>query len=551
MVELLVALTVLGTSMLILTGTLANSLRPLALAKQRSAATSAAQELIEDARSLKWTDLGLDTNDLAADPSIVSGPTGKPSFGVGCPSTTQCEEIQTSTFSANNPFMPHTTTISRGPTTIIRSVYVTAAGVDGQGAVNLKRITVRAQFARSPVGGASNVVRLSTLVALQPGGSSAGVPLSGTVDVNNGTTTITTAVGSPALPPATVMQVTNPLTKLSAIQSTRNQESCTARGPVLDLTNGSSFGPPPASTLADDDPLTAAPDTQSQSVSWAGGGVPADISLLVPQSALPAQASCLSTMLGPDAVRGGDPDLPYGSGSANGAPTTTFQTDDTAGLAGLGLVQLLSVGTATVSGSLNANPSLDSIVATAQSTTGDTRVFVINAPALPTPVLAPYGLLRIEPLTSTVTSSGSQAGTPAVPAISSGTMKIWIYDPLNLLTVAVGACTARSVAPDPVGYCIISRSVSVPLSVTQTTSLPQAGAQSLRFTVSVNATPGATSTSVTNTKSVWQAQLSPATASVRMCVTSAADCNTAAGKTVDQQVTIDLGQILAQAVKGL
>ena len=214
-------------------------------------------------------------------------------------------------------------------------------------------------------------------------------------------------------------------------------------------------------------------------------------------------------------------------------------------------MQLLSVGTATVTGNLNANPSLDSVVATAQSTTGDARVLVINAPALPTPVLAPYGLLRIEPLTSTVTSSGSQAGTPTAPTISSGTMKIWIYDPLNLLSVVAGVCTARSVPPDPVGYCIISRSVAVPLAVTQTTSLPEVGSQSLRFTVSINATPGATSTSVTSAKSVWQAQLSPATASVRMCVTSAADCNTAAGKTVDQQVTVDLGQILAQAVKGL
>ncbi|MHB8510660.1 MAG: type IV pilus modification PilV family protein [Actinomycetota bacterium] len=550
MLEMIVALSVLATSMLILTGTLANSLRPLSLAKERASAVAAAQKYLEIARSIGSSQSGViqlgnqGTGTYAADSTITNGSDPAIVMSGGIP-TFNGEPINLVNVQSN-PFSPHVFTVTSTPTTVTVSVYVTVVNAT----TNLLRVTVRVVFSGSPIPGASNSVNMQTLIIPDRTGSevASDVPLVGNANVTNGTAVITTAVGNP-LPAATTLELTNPVTQVNTSSASRKQVTSSAKQPSISLTGGSSFGGDQKSCIIEDDPMSPsynAQGYQTNSGTWPSAVLPGDIASLDTLGAGLSTEQCTASVVGSDYLH---PGLAYGQASIGPDATQLISSDDTAGLAGLGTVQILSVGAASATSTVSHTPDATTNIATAQQTTADTQVMVINAAGLS--LLATNGLLRIESMNSTATAYGLASGTPASPTISStGQMKIWVYDPSNLLSVApAGPCTSRSALPDPVGYCIIQKSVSASASVNLSESLPETGATA-RWTVTLNAPGGATSTSVTASRSVWQSQFAPATATVEFCVTTGSDCS-ALGKTVDHTVTLDMGSVLAQAIYGL
>src|SRR5438270_9264344 len=103
-IEIMVAMGILSVVLSVMAGTLASSVRPILLSKQRAVATAKAQQILEQARSLKYADVGL----VATDTSLPqNGGTDANVTNVGGTWKLGGEALAYAQNTASNPFNPH------------------------------------------------------------------------------------------------------------------------------------------------------------------------------------------------------------------------------------------------------------------------------------------------------------------------------------------------------------------------------------------------------------------------------------------------------------
>jgi hypothetical protein len=204
---------------------------------------------------------------------------------------------------------------------------------------------------------------------------------------------------------------------------------------------------------------------------------------------------------------------------------------------------------------------IDTIVTAATLRSNDVRAIVLAVPTTVPAVAATYGLLRAETVTATANATAKTSGSPAAPSVTSATLRIWVYDPANLLT-APAVCTSRSSGIQPLGYCIIDHDISsaTPLTLPsplldETIAVP--GGQKVHWVITMSEAAAAIATQTGTRGTTWTAQSHPLVASVGACVTAvgAASCvpngqADIATKLLDLSVNIDLGSVKAQAEYG-
>lgn len=567
MVELMVALGVLGVVMIILGGSLATSLRPLLLGKQRAVATNVAQQLLERARALSFADVGLVKSTDAtlpenggADSNIVYSGGGVWQYGG--------EPLAYASNTASHPFNPHyVPSFLAGSTTLTRWIWVTTIG-------NLKRVTVRVQWASPAVTGAAPYVRASTLIS-SAAFTAAGTPLTTTTSAGGEKHSASIILGPGGTPDRIVVSSGNSCQIDCGVTTTaaaiRNQVACSGSTFVADhsqVSGGSEpFGGATVNTLADDDPATPTNTTDSQTVNAPGGAPPSDIyPNWIAQSSVPGSASCLSTVLGPNGVSGGDDDLGYEHGSVTGPAALTLSKVVSSAApsipTAITVLDRIDSNTSTADAETFSDMGpVGTLVATSVKRVADLRALVMAAPTYSPAIAATYGLLRIEPVTATVTATAVSSGSAPAPSVTSAMLRIWVYDPQNQLTVGT-TCTRRSepFVGEPAGYCIVDHDIASasglpPLTLDESVSVPAVG-PTMRWQVSVTEPAATTSTQTGARGTVWSAESTPLVASVHMCVTAAgaSTCNPdglpTPDKALDIGVGIDLGSVKAQAVYG-
>lgn len=339
-VELAVAVAILGVSLVLLTALIANNLGGVLHGKQRAAANSLAQQILEKARSTPYARLGLAQADatVGADPEILADANGTNWFGPDCSAGVPpaagvaCEQVvELSSPGPPSPFDLHREAdIERGPTTLERWIYITAAdqdqdGVpddeDGDGVEDLKRVTVRVEWGNPGVRGADNRVRLETLI--DPSRSVPAPGLTGSAFVRNGAMNFVAEI-----PGSTdgVRQFLPFVDMDSESRSGDRRVSCTARSGVIEPDGDESFGPSAITAVADGNPD---PVTREESF---GGTLPTRVTDQLDEgsdSSFPGDMRCYSSVQDPDPETSAtDDNLPYGRGRASNASgaTLTYET---------------------------------------------------------------------------------------------------------------------------------------------------------------------------------------------------------------------------------
>jgi hypothetical protein len=331
------------------------------------------------------------------------------------------------------------------------------------------------------------------------------------------------------------------------------------------------FGGLQVTTLADDDPATSADTTASQSVSNPGGAPPADIyPTWLSQATAPGSSSCLSTVLGSDGVVGGVADLPYEHGSTSGPAQLSLVKNVTATVpvipAPVTILDQIDTNLGTAEGeTTSAVGPAGTLVVNATSRSSDIRAIVLNIPTAVPAIAATYGILRAEALTASANATGQTAGSAPAPSVSSANLRLWIYDPANLLSTPA-VCTRRSnplalPTPEPAGYCIVDHDISsvtglTPISLDETIGVPTTGPK-IHFNVSITEGTPSTSVQTGSRGTTWTASVKPLIAAVGLCVSTLAAPNCTPDGTVDTSTkvldvstNIDLGTVRAQAVYG-
>lgn len=156
-VEVIVAVGVVGVILMILTTGMASGLRGALVTKVQQTATGLGDEAVERARALTYDDLAMQTSDLDGDERIQNG-TFDPD---GPDGDLEPEPVATD---PDGAVAPHVTTRTVGETPFTLSRYVTWVDANMQGgpAQDHKRITAIATW---PVDDEIQTYRVSTLVA--------------------------------------------------------------------------------------------------------------------------------------------------------------------------------------------------------------------------------------------------------------------------------------------------------------------------------------------------------------------------------------------------
>lgn len=629
-VELAVSVGILGVGLLLVTALIANGLGGLLLGKQRAAANSVGQQVLEQARSAAYEDIGLaNVSAVTSDPNIVPDASGSTYwFGAGCPATgftapppagSGCEQVF---FSPNPtpPFDEHESpdfdqpnAIKRGPTTLKRWIYVTAADQDGDGVpddrdndgqFDLKRVTVRVAWSNPGVRGVDDQIRMETLI--DPSRLAPPPVLSGAAFVKNGTlTSVTNVDGS-------VESTAHSLPVVDVSSSSRGSEdhlNCLARSSVMEPPSGSAFGPPGITTLADNlNTTTNVQRTHVESSSFADP-LPTNVrnTLESPPNDFPGQMRCYSSVdnedpLGPDLP---DDALPYGRGwaSNDGSPTLTYArsvnvpelenpvTGDP--LIQNRIVRLFQVQARATSSNPDAEGITDTgpnnadlLVSRASQFQGELRFVRLRAGLRllgtggslldETHDFAPgNGLVHVESYDVTARANGKRGTTDPAndgsSSVSGSNIRIWVYDPAlnptgllplpnHLLpdSVCTGGRTGTSLT-GPNDYCVIEQSIDAPIpdelqGLSNEFGLPPELAAAdlgatFKYEISLTGSSSAPGPTEGPQTATWRAQANPLVGTARACITTGEDCES--GRILlDVRDSFDLGTIAAEVTGG-
>ncbi|MGH2829903.1 MAG: type IV pilus modification PilV family protein [Actinomycetota bacterium] len=466
MIEVAVTIGILGLIVASMSAALGNGFKYLLHAKQRSAATQAANAMIERARAIAqsdWTQLGLVASDVAGDPAIVAGSCG------GAPTSLfSGEPIVTAGTATSNPLYPHVRPATVGATTVTLRTYVT--GVSAYGGCSAsnptyKRVTVVASWAKAPTG-VPNTIRIATY--LSPVSRPANPDFQGTASYSSGS-----MIGSLALPSKPVSS-----TGVFPPQSTADGRSVgqivTYKGAgisALGQVDGSvTTATHTAETAVDDDALTAG--IPQHACDPNSCGTPPDCAAFTGTDTWSvflgglASSTIAGTASSCSSISDATDDLPITIDRASMSTGLSLQSTVPAG----GILPEFPVDNIITTTAFSTASSVDRsnvagqsrITSTASVTVPTLKLLRFNVPAI---LNVPDGVVQLDGVTFIARAHAGQ-GAPA-PSIS-GAITFRIFDP----AATVAGCTSRSgsycliqIDPSIPGFAGLDRSISVTVDV--------------------------------------------------------------------------------------
>lgn len=541
LIEILIAMGLFSIVAMFTLGSLASGLNGVLLAKRREVATQEGNKLLEVARSMSYTDVGLvasptdPTMTTAQDPALVTNGSVL-SFSVNG----VLEPIIWATNQAAHPFNPHKSVINRGSTQLTRYIYVSGVDTSGDGVADIKRVTVRVQWRGD--GTPRNEIRAQTLI--NESGIGPSVPGSGGT-ITSGLTPLTStsfssggslSITSPLLGLGAPLRMNLPSSDGSSTFRAVSNTNCTTKSADLEVDNLVDLNGYSVSVTADDDSRTP---TSSQPANQSSSGV-----LTIP-------AGPVAAMLGPSigspiACEASVNPLGHELGTASAMSALNAQTNVTA-LGGLlnWLLTLASVQTQPVAQSIDHQVinGQREVRATTSAATGVVNVLRI-------PGVIADGLVRIDSL-SYGTSVRAAEGTPsAAPSVTAPVINLRVYDNGNKLPNGNAPCQSHSG-----GYCLISVNPSAAgftgLSVNVThnfTHLIGLNIVNLSYTTSVDILPPSKTPLAgqigPNGERRWSAEYTP------LAITAGLDASVLGVSIIDADVNLNTGAVRSVGCAG-
>lgn len=439
MMEVAVTIGIVAMLVVSMTAALGNGFKYLLIAKQRAAATQAANAVLERARAVSqndWTALGLVSSDLGGDANITTqscSGTPAPMFAG--------EPIVTAGAAGSNPLHPHVATQPVGSTTVTIKTYVTGITASGGCSVSnhaFKRVTVIATWA-SAQPGTSSSIRLATY--LSPVTRTSNPDFTGTASYSgNSLIGNFTAIGSS-------LQNTAIYPPQSAADGRSIGQIVTYRGTgisALGTVSGASTTQHTATSTVDDDSLTGGipkhacdptscqPPTPPNCSTFSGNNTWADfVGGLVGTLMQGTAGSCSSVT---DASDG----LPYTKNRSALTTTTTMRgTVPGGGILPSFVLDLMEIGSgwtsaSTVDRSVTSNQAR--LTSTATTTLATMPMLRFNVAGV---LNANRGVIELSGGTFT---AASHAGVGAAAPSASGTFTFAILDP----NAAITGCASRN-----------------------------------------------------------------------------------------------------------
>ncbi|HXF37626.1 MAG TPA: prepilin-type N-terminal cleavage/methylation domain-containing protein [Actinomycetota bacterium] len=463
LLETMIAITVIFGALLAFAYTATTGFRYEGFARERQGATGVATRIMEEVRGLAYEKVqqGLDTDDLASDPRIVTGCSGDAagtyrfeSCGGEAIVHTDLDPDQTVV-----PLMPHTGTLGPAdgyPTPYTWSVYVT----NDDPTEDPYRVTVVVTWESRRITGAANEVRVQSLfyspsgcvdpathpfaAPCQPFFFGSGRSLQEVVTISGTISGITGFEEAELLGPTTTADV-------QVEQVAQAQTGSYASGVSLTVSGTRQTGGLQGTTaVADGDPASETPEEASGSVTGQAGSLSA-------QNAGGTNVLTVSNAAG-------DPGSVVGVADADGNPTCPIggPAENDGEPCASGRIQRNGASTATVR--LDGLPTglgtatLARIDAPSQPTTAfGNRVLVANEPGyltetvtrrlgtvtiggLPNGVSGPAGwsgyLFRLSGYQDTVSASAGTSAPAPSATVSAGTLEYWNGSGYSSLTAA-------------------------------------------------------------------------------------------------------------------
>lgn len=467
--ETMIAITVIFGALLAFAYTATIGFRYQGFARERQAATGIATRIMEEVRGLAYEKVrqGLETDDLATDPSAVTGCTGDPAGTYRFESCagekivhTDLEPDQTVV-----PLMPNSGTLDADdgyPTPYTWRVYVT----NDDPTRNPYRVTVIVTWSSRRIAGAANEVRIQSLF-YSPAGcqSTATHPFAAPCQpfffgIGHSSQQAVTITGSiPGIAGFEEAELLGPVVNadLQVEQVAQAQASAFTSGVSLTVSGATQAGGQQATTaLADGDPASATPEYATGSVTGEAGSLTAQngdgTNVLTVSNAPGDPGSVVSTveaggtntcpLTGP-----AETDLePCAWGSVRRAGTSEARLRLDGLPTGLGTATLVRIEAPDVSSPTTAFGDR-TLVADAPGYLTETvtrRFGTVTVGGLPNGVDGPAGwggyLFRLTSYVDTVSASAGDAGTTTPPApsasVSSGTLEYWNGTGYTTLTAA-------------------------------------------------------------------------------------------------------------------
>lgn len=542
LIEIIVAMGVFSIVAMFTLGSLASGLNGVLLGKRREVATQEANKLLEIARSLSYDDVGLvqsptdPTVDPAQDSAIVLDASVL-KFDVNG----VLEPLLWATNPTGHPFNPHKSVVSRGSTQLTRYVYVSGVDTNGDGAVDVKRVTVRVSWPGSTT--PRNEVRVQTLInesgiaPVVPGGggtpgSTGLTPLNSKSFASGGSLSIASSLlGLGGVPLLVNLPTTDGTSTFRAVSNT----NCTTRSANLEVANLVNHDGYSVSVTADDDTRTPTSSTPSPQSST---GV-----LTIP-------AGPVNTMLGasigsPIACEASVNPLGHELGTASALTALNAQTNVTA-LGGLlnWLLTLASVQTLPLTQSIEHEVVAEQREAHSSASAAAGLVNVLKIPGV-----INDGLVQVDALSYGASVRAAEGTPSAAPSVTAPTINLKVFDNGNLLPDG-SICTNHSggycnVSVNPAAAGFTGLSIDVTRNFTQLLGL---NVINLSYTTSVDILPPSKSPIAGETgpngERRWSAEYTPVT------VTASLDASILGTPIIDADVDLNLGTVLAEGCAG-
>jgi prepilin-type N-terminal cleavage/methylation domain-containing protein len=551
-VEVIVAMAVFAVVAMMLSGLLASGLKGVLLGKRREVGTQEAQKALEIARSLSYQAVGLtQTDPTIATDSAIQTQGGVKKYGPG----SGLEPIVWAASGAGHPFNPHTLDITRGSTKLTRYVYVTGVDSNNDGAIDLKRVSVRVTWNDAGAAGPANEVRAQTLIN-QSGGvfNDTLTPLSGQTNVEAGSASVKLGLGNlgsliNAVLPTDPVTVKLPTSTGKSDFRAVSSVNCTARSTSLQGANNT-YGGHPVSVTADDDSQTDTP-SNPPAQSWsASDGITGtdDVANLVVETAFTSPVSCGATAEDRDLAPPTDDGLAYEKGTGSGPGSLNLIGDLTGAGLPSNVLTALSLAPQPVSQEIDHTTVGGQREVVSTATSGQGAVHVLKIPSV-----FSEGLVRIDAVSYGASVHGPEGTPTTAPSVTApNPLALRVYDPNNALTT----CSSRSG-----GYCVVNINPLAEgftgVNIQQTgTLLQNLGLTKLTYSVDVNALPPSKDpldgvVGPTGERR-WSAEYTPLTVSARLTVEVTVDVLLNIKVVLlDSKVDLDLGKVSATACAGV
>jgi len=166
LVELMVATGVVLTAVVLLGGVLTTGIRATGISRERQSATGLANQTMEQVRALAYDTMtrGLDTTDLAN--TVGSSDTNVTTTGCGASYCMNGERVVNNNNPTTDPLVPHTKTLTIGPSTYTVRTYVT--NYQNSTTNGTYRVSVYVQWTSGLTGSTPKTVQVQTIIYAQP-----------------------------------------------------------------------------------------------------------------------------------------------------------------------------------------------------------------------------------------------------------------------------------------------------------------------------------------------------------------------------------------------